>query len=76
MSPDGFLHHLAKVGLLLGKGNQLWLHLDPDCLHDLLDVLGDVEVESEHLAQHEGPLLQVKQNVVSHLGCKNTSFSL
>merc|ERR1719192_710298 len=54
--PDGFLHHLAKVGLLLSKGNQLWLHLDPDCLHDLLDVLRDVEVESEHLAQHEGPL--------------------
>ena len=30
--PDGFLDNLAKVGLVLGHGDQLGLHLGSDCL--------------------------------------------
>merc|ERR1712080_423714 len=49
--------------------DQLGLHLHPDGLDDRLNLLRDVEMESQHLTEDQGPLLQVEHDVVSHLGC-------
>ena len=51
---------LAKVGLLLGYGDELRPHLRPDGLNHGLDLLADVEVEAEHLVPDERPLLDVQ----------------
>ena len=37
-------------------------------LNNGLDLLGDVEVELEHLVEDEAPLLKIKQ-LVRHSGC-------
>ena len=37
-------------------------------LDNSLDLLGDVEVELEHLVEDEAPLLKIKQ-LVRHSGC-------